>query len=406
MGMRVCMLTTSFPRHQGDFAGVFVYNLARILSKRRVEVEVIAPHDDHLPRQETWDRVHIHRFIYGWPVGWQQLAYGEGIPNNLRHRPWAALQIPAFLAAFLMTARRICADCDLVHVHWAPLAWLGLALRRRYGIPVVLSVHGTDVRSIPPFLIRPALARVDAVVASTPETEVLLQRLGITEYHAIPLPIDEAAFQPGMGAGPVAEELGLRPGDDVVTFVGRLNEFKDPLTLIRAVPLVLAERPQTRFVIVGDGPLTEELQATVHQQGIEQAVHLMGARGDTGRFLALSKLFVALSPVENAWSMTIVEAMHMRVPCIITWAGQTEQLFTHREDACLIPPRDARALATAIVELLARDEERDRLVRGALTLLQRHGRENESIAQRTLSLYRAVLDGMWRRELEGRHGGI
>ena len=392
MGMRVCMLTTSFPRCPGDFAGVFVYNLARTLSERGVGVEVVVPHDDHLPRRETWGRVRVHRFVYGWPPRRQRLAYGDGIPNNLRRRPWTALQIPAFLAMFLRAARTACSDCDLVHVHWAPLAWLGLALRRRYGVPVVLSVHGTDVRSLPPFLIRPALARVDAVVASTLETEALLRQLGITKYHAIPLPIDEAAFQPGMEAGLVAEELGLRPGDDVVTFVGRLNEFKDPLTLVRAVPLVLAERPQARFVIVGDGPLAGELRTAVRQQGIERAVHLVGARGDVGRFLALSRLFVALSPVENAWSMTIVEAMHMRVPCIITRAGQTEQLFTHREDAYLIPPGDKTALAAAILRLLSHKEERDRLARGAQTLLQRHGRENERIAQRTLSLYRTVLD--------------
>jgi len=386
------MLTTSFPRQRGDFAGVFVYNLAQVLSERGAEIAVLAPHDDRLPRQETWGRIRIHRFVYGCPPGRQRLAYGEGIPNNLHRRPWAALQIPAFLVAFLMTARRICADCDLVHVHWAPLAWLGLALRRRYGVPVVLTVHGTDVRSLPPFLIRPAIARVDAVVAAAPETEALLQQLGITAYHAIPLPIDEESFRPGMEAGPVAEELGLRPGDDVVTFVGRLNMFKDPLTLVRAAPLVLAERPQVRFVIVGDGPLIGDLRASVRRRKLDQTVHLVGARGDTGRFLALSRLFVALSPVENAWSMTIVEAMHMRVPCIITRAGQTEQLFTHQEDAYLIPPGDETALAAAILRLLSHKEERDRLAHGALALLRRHGRENAYIARRTLSLYQALIE--------------
>lgn len=386
------MLTTSFPRQRGDFAGVFVYNLARVLSKRGVGVAVVAPHDDRLPRQETWGHIRIHRFVYGCPPGRQRLAYGEGIPNNLRRRPWAALQIPVFLAMFLRAAQTVCSDCDVVHVHWAPLAWLGLALRRRYGVPVVLTVHGTDVRSLPPFLIRPAMTRVDAVVASNLETEALLRQLDVTEYHAIPLPIDEAAFQPGMEAGPVAKELGLRPGDDVVTFVGRLNTFKDPLTLVRAAPLVLAERPQARFAIVGDGPLAEELRASVRQQSLEQAVHLVGARGDTGRFLALSKLFVALSPVENAWSMTIVEAMHMRVPCIITRAGQTERLFTHQEDAYLIPPGDETALAAAILRLLSHKEERDRLAHGALALLRRHGRENAYIARRTLSLYQALIE--------------
>ncbi len=387
--MHVCVLTTSFPRRRDDFAGVFVYNLARGLSKRG-KVSVVAPNDGRSARYEEHGHLCIHRFTYAWPPRWQRLAYGAGIPNNLRRRPWVALQIPAFLAMFLRTAWRVCADCDVVHVHWAPLAWLGLALRRRYGIPVVLTVHGSDLRSLPPLSIRPALERVDAVVAAAPETEALLQEMGVA-YRSIPLPIDEGMLQPGMSPGAVAGELGLRVGDDVVTFVGRLNEFKDPLTLIRAAPLVLARRPQTHFVIVGDGPLADDLRAAVDNLGLGQAVHFAGARRDVGHFLALAKLFVALSPVENAWSMAIAEAMHMRVPCIITRAGRTEQLFTHLEDSFLIPPGDENALAEAIVRLLSREEERDRLVRGALNLMKRHDKDTGSIVQRYLAVYESVV---------------
>ena len=391
--MRVCMLTTSFPRHRGDFAGVFVYSLARELGRRGTSVSVVAPHDgrNHTPRYKAHDYFDVHRFVYAWPRKWQRLAYGEGIPNNLRRRPWIASQIPGFLATFLRAAWRVCADCDVVHAHWAPLAWLGLALRTRYRIPVVLTVHGTDVRSLPPPLIRPALARVDAVVAAAPETEELLQELGI-EYHSIPLPIDKESFQPGMDPGTVAKELGLQPGDDVVTFVGRLNEFKDPLTLIRAAPLVLAQRPQVHFVIVGDGPLAANVRASVADLGLQHAVHLVGARRDVGRFLTLSKAFVALSPVENAWSMTIAEAMHMRVPCIITRAGQTERLFTHLQDAYLVEPESETELAEAIIYLLSREKKRKHLIQGATALLQKHGKDTESIMQRTLSLYQAVLE--------------
>lgn len=395
--MRVCMLTTSFPRHRGDFAGVFVYNMARELARRGVEVRVVAPHDNHIPRYEVHDRLHVHRFVYAWPWGWQRLAYGDGIPNNLRRRPWTVLQVPGFVVMLLRAAWRVCADCDIVHVHWAPLAWLGLALRLRYRIPVVLTVHGTDVRSLLPFLIRPALARVEAVVAAATETEVLLRRMGVTRYHFIPLPIDEEAFQPGMDPGALVEEIGLRPGDEVVTFIGRLDEFKDPLTLIRAASLVLAQRPQTHFVIVGDGPLAPDLRAAVADLGLRHAVHLMGARGDVGRYLALSKIFVALSPVENAWSMTIAEAMHMRVPCIITRAGQTERVFTHLQDSYLVEPENEAQLAEAIIYVLSREDKRKQLIQGALALLQRHGKDTESIMQRTLALYQAVLDGKARK---------
>jgi glycosyltransferase involved in cell wall biosynthesis len=395
--MRICMLTTSFPRHRGDFAGVFVYNMARELARRGVEVRVVAPHDNHIPRHEVHDRLYVYRFAYAWPWGWQRLAYGDGIPNNLRRRPWTVLQVPGFVVMFLRAAWRVCADCDIVHVHWAPLAWLGLALRLRYRIPVVLTVHGTDVRSLLPFLIRPALARVEAVVAAATETEVLLRRMGVTRYHLIPLPIDEEAFQPGMDPGALVEEIGLRPGDEVVTFIGRLDEFKDPLTLIRAASLVLAQRPQTHFVIVGDGPLAPDLRAAVANLGLRHAVHLMGARGDVGRYLALSKIFVALSPVENAWSMTIAEAMHMRVPCIITRAGQTERVFTHLQDSYLVEPKNEARLAEAIIYVLSSEDKRRQLIQGALALLQRHGKDTESIMQRMLALYQAVLDGKARK---------
>jgi len=390
--MKIGMLTTSFPRYRGDFAGVFVYNLAQELTKRGVEVRVIAPHDGLVPRQEAHDGFYVHRFVYAWPQEWQRLAYGDGIPNNLRRHPWTLLQVPGFLAMFLQAAWRICADCDLVHVHWAPLAWIGLALRWRNRIPVVLTVHGTDVRSLPSFLINPALRRVDAVVAAATETEVLLQKLGVKHYHFIPLPIDEQAFQPGMDPGIVSEEIGVQPGDDVVTFVGRLNDFKDPLTLVRAAPLVLARRPRTHFVIVGDGPLAADLRATVVNLGLGDVVHLVGARRDVGRFLALSKVFVALSPVENAWSMSIAEAMHMKIPCIITRAGQTERLFTHMQDSYLIEPRDETALAEAILCLLAKEDKRIRLAQGALALLRKHGKDTESIMQKLLGVYSVVLE--------------
>jgi glycosyltransferase involved in cell wall biosynthesis len=234
------------------------------------------------------------------------------------------------------------------------------------------------------------MMRVDAIVAAAPETEALLHKLGITEYCVIPLAIDEQALCPGMDPGPVVEELDLHPGDGVVTFVGRLNEFKDPLALVRAAPIVLAKRPHTHFVIVGDGPLSADLHTAVVDLDLQHAVRLVGARSDVGRFLTLSDVFTALSPVENAWSMTIAEAMHMHIPCIITCAGHTERLFTHMEDSLLIPPGDEQALADAILQLLDSKRDRDRLVRGALTLMKRHGKDANSIAQRHLDLYESV----------------
>jgi glycosyltransferase involved in cell wall biosynthesis len=230
------------------------------------------------------------------------------------------------------------------------------------------------------------------VIAAARETEVLLEQLGLTEYSSIPLPIDEEKFRPRVDCTSAAQELGLIAEEDVVLFVGRLNEFKDPLTLVQAAPYVLVERPTTRFVIVGDGPQAPALRVAIRDLGLQEVVHLMGARRDVERFLALSKVFVALSPIENAWSMTIAEAMRMRVPCIITRAGRTEEVFTHMKNAYLIEPDNEKAAAAAILDLLSDAQKRESLIDGACNLLKQHGKDSERISKRTLDLYQEVLE--------------
>lgn len=389
--MRVCMLTTSFPRHPDDYAGVFIRTLSRDLSKRGVDVSVVAPHDDHVPYLQDEGRLRVHRFAYAWPRRWQKLAYGAGIPDNLRRRPWLAVQVIPFLAMFLKKACQVCRDCDIVHAHWAPLGWIGLVLRERYRTPIVLTVHGTDVRSLPGLLVKPVLERVDAVIAAARETEVLLQQLSTRQYHTIPLPIDEDRFRPGVDIRVLAEELDLVKGQDVVLFVGRLNAFKDPMTLVKAVPHVLARHPDTVFLVVGDGPQATEVRAAVDGLGLGNVIHMMGARTDVERFLSLSKVFVALSPVENAWSMTIAEAMHMGVPCVITRAGSTEEVFTHLKDVYLVEPGNEEGVAQAICKLLSEEQQGKKLAQGALNLLKQHGKDSDSIARRTMALYEALL---------------
>jgi glycosyltransferase involved in cell wall biosynthesis len=391
--MRICVLSTSFPRYPGDFAGIFVYDLINELAKQGVEIRVVAPLEGDSPHEQYLNKnLLVYRFSYALPRGWQRLAYGYGIPDNLLRNPLLFFLIPGFMIMFLKTAWRVCQNCDLIHVHWAPLAWIGLILKRRYRIPLVVSVHGTDVRALPSILIRPVLKKADAVVAAAKETELLLQKMGITRYHAIALPINEAKFKPTRNPGNLWDEIGIHPGSDVVTFVGRLIEFRDPSTLIRAVPSVLAQRPQTKFVIVGDGPLAPNLRSSIDDLGVGHAVHLVGARGDVERFLAISKLFVALSPVDNIWSMALTEAIHMRVPCILSLSGQTKNVFTHLKDSYLVEPRNEVQLANAIVYLLSREDILEQLKIGALRLLIEHGKDRDSIMQRVFDLYGSLSD--------------
>ncbi|HET7554891.1 MAG TPA: glycosyltransferase, partial [Gaiellaceae bacterium] len=108
--MRIAVLTTSYPRHEGDPAGNFVQDAVEQLRARRVDVEVVSP-------------ASFRHF---------GIAYGAGVMGNLRRDPWRVALLPAFLASFARAARRAARDADLVHAHWLPSGAVALATGRPF----------------------------------------------------------------------------------------------------------------------------------------------------------------------------------------------------------------------------------------------------------------------------------
>lgn len=92
--MKVLMLTTGFPRFVGDLFGAFVSEQAHALNRRGVQVSVLAPHERGLARRETVGTMEVFRFRYAWPAVIQQVAYGGGIPTNVRSSWWVRFQVP------------------------------------------------------------------------------------------------------------------------------------------------------------------------------------------------------------------------------------------------------------------------------------------------------------------------
>ncbi|MBM3679635.1 MAG: glycosyltransferase family 4 protein, partial [Actinobacteria bacterium] len=142
--VRVLVLTTSYPRHPDDVAGVFVRDIVEGLRGEGVGVDVVSP----------------ARFRH---FG---IAYGDGIPNNLRARPWLVLLLPAFLLSFAAAARRAARGADVVYAHWLPSALPALAT----GKPIVLQLWGSDVELARrlPGAARRLLQRARVVVVASP----------------------------------------------------------------------------------------------------------------------------------------------------------------------------------------------------------------------------------------------
>lgn len=389
--MKICMLTTSYPRFPGDFAGIFNYRIDRSLVKEGISVRVVAPGTVEAKTDEICEGIRIYRFNYFWPVRWQKVAYGDGILPNLGNSYLARIQLFPFMLAYFLKGFQHARQCDLIHAHWTPSGFVGVILGKIIKKPVALTVGGTDLRSLPAVFSKWVLERVNAIVSPAIETSRLLEKLGFSDYHVIPTLMDEDRFNPNIDASDIRKEFHLKEDDQVVTFIGRLYDFKDPLTFIEAIPLVLQEMDQVKFFIVGDGILLKEIKSRAEQLKVNRDVFITGARADTHKLLKVSSAFTALSPYENTWSNTIAEAMFMDVPVIMTRAGYTDQFFTHKKDCYLIPPRMPDQLAQAIIGLLKDAPLKQQIIHGARTLLKENGKDTSDIVKKIINLYKTLL---------------
>lgn len=165
--------------------------------------------------------------------------------------------------------------------------------------------------------------------------------------------------------------LGLMPEHRVVGKIARLVAIKDHDTFLSAARLVLLKEPNARFLIVGEGPLRQQLEAKACELGIESAVLFLGFRHDIPAILAVLDLFV-LSSVSEGTSLTILEAMASGCPIVATNVGGNPYLIEDLKTGRLVPPGDPVRMADAMLALLADPDRAAELGRRAASYVREH----------------------------------
>jgi glycosyltransferase involved in cell wall biosynthesis len=305
--MKIVVLTTSYPRHEGDPAGNFVADAVERLRERAVDVEVVSP-------------ASFRHF---------GIAYGSGVVGNLRSAPWKAVLLPAFLGSFARAARRAAHDADLVHAHWLPSGAVALTTRK----PFVVQLWGTDVELArrAPWLARRVLERARLTICASNALADSARELGAKAVRVIPSAVE------------LPERVGEPADPPEVLFVGRLSPEKGILDLVQAadgIPLTVA----------GDGPLRDRVP---------------GALGFV-QHTALPPLYeraavVAVPSHREGFGVACAEAMAHARPVVASAVGGLLDLVVDGETGVLVPPRDVPALRGALERLLADPDLRRRL---------------------------------------------
>ncbi|OFX28725.1 MAG: hypothetical protein A2Z07_04165 [Armatimonadetes bacterium RBG_16_67_12] len=165
-------------------------------------------------------------------------------------------------------------------------------------------------------------------------------------------------------------EFGFPADALLVTTVGNLTPKKGHVHLLAAARRVVRSYPNARFLIVGQGPLADDLRAEAARLGLNGSLVFAGFRPDAIRLMAASDLFV-LSSLFEGLPVTLLEAMALAKPSVVTRVGGVPEI-TDERSSLMVAPGDPEALAGAIETLLILPDQRTRM--GATAQQRAHSR--------------------------------
>lgn len=384
--MRVLFLAHSFPRTAGDAAGSFLLRLAQALESEGITVQVVAPAAPGLPNAEQLDGVGVERFRYA-PRRFERLAYTGTMAQDVRDSWSARLTMLSFLGSEFVSAvrsgRRF--QPDLVHAHWwFPGGLVGTWVASMAGVPLITTLHGSDVRlartvvgARPVF--RHVLRHSAAVTAVSNwlagEAGAVLPNL---KPVVAPMPVDTTLFAPGNGRS-----------TDRLLFVGRLNAQKGVSTLIDALPSIGAPY---HLDVVGDGPERAELEARAQNLRVADRITWHGALARSALPPLYQRAALLVVPsIEEGLGLVAVEGQMCATPVIAANSGGLSDIVRNGQTGVLVPPLDASSLAQAIDEMLT-NPERAREIGAAGRVHALATFAPESAARRYAMLYRSTLE--------------
>jgi glycosyltransferase involved in cell wall biosynthesis len=369
--MKSLMVTSSYPKFPGDATAPFIESIARGLAARGHAVDVVLPHHPEL-RRSADEPVRFFPYRYAPSDAWCRWGYAQSLEADVRVRREIYLLLP-FVALALrgLVAERLRAErYDVVHVHWVvPNAVLVADVARAHGLPLVVSLHGSDVflaERLPPArgLARRAFESAGSVTACSADLLRRALRLGspAARSRVVPYGVDVEAFSPRATPAEAAGRLRATPGTALVVAVGRLVEKKGFRDLLSAA----AATPDIEVAIAGEGDLRGALEAQARAAGTR--VRFLGKldRKDVAGVLAAADVVAVPSVVDDAGNVdglpnVLLEALAAGRAVVATRVAGIPDVVQDGVNGVLVPERDPAALAAALTRLAREPETRARL---------------------------------------------
>lgn len=410
--LRIAFVVGHFPR----LSETFILNQVTGLRDRGHQVDIYSEYDgdwaqvhpdvEHYDLRQHTYRLHPVPANYGWRllVGlWLLLTRFHQAPLQLLRslNPFEygryALGLWMLYGAVAWVDRG-CPPYDIVHSQFGTQGHRAWFLQRLMpsSTKLVVMFRGHDISS---FVQEKGLAVYADVFrvahACLTNCDFFRQRLialGCTPekiaVHYSGLDVAKFAYQP--------RQIGSDGAVHLVT-TGRLVEKKGIEYVIRAIARLAPRYSQIQYTIVGDGPLRSDLEALVHELGLDAVVRLVGWQPEQSLIASLDQAHIFIAPSvtaadgnQDAPINVLKEAMAMGLPVISTLHGGIPELVQDGVSGYLVPERDAQALSDRLERLLNEPERWPAMGRAGRAYVEQHF-NLQALNTRLVARYRDLL---------------
>ena len=388
MARSILFLTNAYPDFESSYRGIFIKKMAELLRGDGYEISVVTPkiyRGSHYFEEQN--RIKVYRFPF--------LARNK-LLIEYKKIPYLRM-ILYYTTGFFLTIYAMSKNkCDVIHTHWAiPTGligvWVGTLLRK----PLAVTIHGSDLRMA---LERSKFVRrlfinvckkADHLNCVSEVQKKELERLGVSteKITTIPMGIDAAFLDAGKNR---AVESRNRP----ITILSNRNllPIYNISLLIRAIPIVLKEVPETKFLIAGDGTERKVLEREVESLNINSSVKFLGRvpHEEMPDLLSRADIYVSTSLYDGT-SVSLLEAMGSGAFPIVTDIPSNREWIESGQNGFLVPVNEEKILAEKILEAIRNQNLRkDSRVKN-FCLIKEKGLWSVTI-EKAKGIYEMVLD--------------
>lgn len=391
--MRLLVLTTSYPTTDNPGGGIFIREMLEHLPAS-IEIVVVTPDtpDENVIKFARYG-LRIERVRYA-PKLFQMLANRPGgIPAALKAFPWLILLLPIWALAMFTATLRLAGKHDLIHAHWSVCGVIAGLAGRLKCVPVVTTLHGTDVDWAERFgLFRMILmlcfklsSRVVAV--STSMAHKLQSRWPRWRHkiQTIPNGVSRAYFS-------VPEkDIVINSDEFVFASVGNLIPGKQVDLTVRAFQRLVQSGRSARLVIAGDGPCGPGLRHLAERLGLNRKIEFLGAiPPDRVAGLMRRAQALVLASAREGRPTVVMEAMAAGVAVIASDIDGVRELIAPGRTGLLFSVGDIKALAAHMADLMDQPVRTRQMAQQA-----RHSMTTRNLTwQTTAAQYRQIYSGL------------